>query len=58
MGMWGGGQAGGWSSNIGGSGQGPRSNWGSSFSRTDGWEEEYGSLYNPQLVRQHPVKEW
>ncbi len=51
MGMWGGGQAGGWSSNIGGSGHGPRGNWGSSFSRTDGWEEEYGRLYNPQLVR-------
>jgi ATP-binding cassette subfamily B protein len=61
--MWGGGQAGGWSSNIGGTGHGPRSNWGSSFSRSDGWDEEYGKLYNPQLVRRivpylGPHKRW
>lgn len=46
---WGGHMAGGWSSNLGGQGHGPRSTWGSSH-HSD-WEEEYGSLYNPQLVR-------
>ena len=43
--------AGGWSSNIGGQGHGPRGAWGSSSSGSDGWEQEYGSLYNPALIR-------
>lgn len=51
MGMMGGGMAGGWSSNLGGGGQGPRSSWASSASMADGWDKEYGALYNPQLVR-------
>lgn len=51
MGMMGGGMAGGWSSNLGGGGHGPRSSWASSESMADGWDKEYGSLYNPQLVR-------
>ena len=51
MGMMGGGMAGGWSSNLGGGGQGPRSSWASSASMADGWDKEYGTLYNPQLVR-------
>ena len=51
MGMMGGGSAGGWSSNLGGGGYGPRSGWASSRVSTDGWEKEYGALYNPQLVR-------
>ncbi len=52
MGMFGGGaNAGGWSSNIAGMGHGPRNHWGSSFNRTDGWEQEYGSLYNPAIIR-------
>ena len=51
MGMMGGGMAGGWSSNLGGGGHGPRSSWASSESMADGWDKEYGTLYNPQLVR-------
>ncbi len=51
MGMMGGGMAGGWSSNLGGGGHGPRSGWASSASMADGWDKEYGSLYNPRLVR-------
>ena len=51
MGMMGGGMAGGWSSNLGGGGHGPRSGWASSASMADGWDKEYGALYNPQLVR-------
>ena len=51
MGMMGGGMAGGWSSNLGGGGHGPRSSWASSAGKMDGWENEYGSLYNPQLIR-------
>ena len=51
MGMMGGGMAGGWTSNLGGGGQGPRSAWASSASMADGWDHEYGSLYNPRLVR-------
>ncbi len=51
MGMMGGGMAGGWSSNLGGGGQGPRSSWASSAAMADGWDKEYGALYNPQLVR-------
>ena len=51
MGMMGGGMAGGWSSNLGGGGHGPRSSWASSASMADGWDKEYGTLYNPQLVR-------
>ena len=51
MGMMGGGMAGGWTSNLGGGGHGPRSAWASSASMADGWDKEYGSLYNPQLVR-------
>ena len=51
MGFGGGSMAGGWSSNLGGVGHGPRSNWGASWARGDGWDEEYGSLYNPQMVR-------
>src|SRR5438874_2664228 len=45
MGMWGGGQAGGWSQGIGGqSGQRPRG--------TDGWDEEYlGKAYDAEVVR-------
>ena len=46
---FGGSMAGGWSSNLGGQGHGPRGNWGSS-SQGD-WEDEYGSLYNPALVK-------
>ena len=51
MGMMGGGMAGGWSSNLGGGGSGPRSSWASSAGGADGWDKEYGSLYNPQLIR-------
>ena len=51
MGMMGGGMAGGWSSNLGGGGHGPRSSWASSASMADGWDKEYGALYNPRLVR-------
>ena len=51
MGMMGGGMAGGWSSNLGGGGHGPRSSWASSAGGADGWDKEYGSLYNPQLIR-------
>lgn len=51
MGMMGGGMAGGWTSNLGGGGHGPRSTWASSASMADGWDKEYGSLYNPRLVR-------
>ena len=51
MGMMGGGMAGGWTSNLGGGGHGPRSSWASSASMADGWDKEYGSLYNPRLVR-------
>ncbi len=51
MGMMGGGMAGGWTSNLGGGGHGPRSAWASSASMADGWDKEYGSLYNPRLVR-------
>ena len=51
MGMMGGGMAGGWSSNLGGGGHGPRSSWASSASMADGWDKEYGSLYNPDLIR-------
>ena len=64
MGMWSGGSAGGWSSNIGGGGHGPRAgHWGSSWGRSDGWEEEYGKLYNPHLIRRIsryliPHKRW
>jgi len=65
MGNWGGGgMAGGWSSNLAGQGHGPRSgHWGSSWGRTDGWEEEYGALYNPHLIRRivkylGPHKRW
>lgn len=64
MGMWSGGSAGGWSSNIGGGGHGPRSgHWGSAWGRGDGWEDEYGALYNPQLARRmvhylKPHKPW
>ena len=47
--MGGGGMAGGWSSNLGGGGHGPRSS--SWASTADGWDQEYGALYNPQLVR-------
>ena len=46
--MGGGGMAGGWSSNLGGGGHGSRSSWAST---ADGWDQEYGALYNPQLVR-------
>ncbi|PZC47703.1 MAG: ATP-binding cassette, subfamily B [Chloroflexi bacterium] len=47
---FGGGMAGGWSTNLGGQGHGGRgNNWGSS-SHGD-WEDEYGSLYNPALVK-------
>ena len=64
MGMWSGGSVGGWSSNIGGGGHGPRAgHWGSSWGRSDGWEEEYGKLYNPHLIRRIsryliPHKRW
>lgn len=51
MGMWGGSMAGGWSSNLGGQNHGPRNTWASSWNRTDGWEDEYGALYNPALIR-------
>ena len=51
MGMMGGGMAGGWSSNLGGGGSGPRSSWASSAGGADGWDKEYGSLYNPHLIR-------
>ena len=56
MGMWGGGQAGGWSSGIGGDMHAARTqrtqgHWGSSFGRNTGGEEEYGALYNPALFR-------
>ena len=51
MGMMGGGMAGGWTSNLGGGGHGPRSAWATSASMADGWDKEYGTLYNPQLVR-------
>ena len=51
MGFGGGHTAGGWSSNLGGQGHGLRSHgWGSARANSD-WEEEYGALYNPQLVR-------
>ena len=46
---FGGHMAGGWTSNLGGQGHGPRGSWGTS-SNGD-WEQEYGSLYNPKLVR-------
>ena len=64
MGMWSGGSAGGWSSNIGGGGHGPRGgHWGSAWGRGDGWEDEYGALYNPQLAKRmvhylKPHKAW
>ena len=48
--MWGTGTAGGWSTNIGGQGFGHRGHWGSPVARGDGWEE-YGSLYNPAIIR-------
>ena len=64
MGMFGGGaNAGGWSSGIGGQGHGPRGgNWGSAWHKDD-WDEEYGSLYNPKLIRRMgpfmaPHKRW
>ena len=50
MGMWGTGTAGGWSTNIGGQGFGHRGHWASPVARGDGWEE-YGSLYNPAIIR-------
>ena len=37
--MGGGGMAGGWSSNLGGGGHGPRSSWTSS---ADGWDQSMG----------------
>ena len=46
---FGGHMAGGWTSNLGGQGHGPRGSWGTSAHGD--WEQEYGSLYNPQLVR-------
>ena len=39
MGMMGGGMAGGWSSNLGGGGHGPRSSWASSAGKMDGLVE-------------------
>lgn len=51
MGMFGGSMAGGWSSNLGGQQHGPRNTWGSSSGGADGWDEEYGALYNPALAR-------
>ena len=51
MGLFGGSFAGGWSTNLGGQGHGPRSHWGSAAARGDGWGEEYGAVYNPAAVR-------
>ena len=46
---FGGHMASGWSSNLGGQGHGPRGSWGTSAHGD--WEQEYGALYNPALVR-------
>ena len=47
---FGGSMAGGWTTNLGGQGHGSRAaNWGSSHQAD--WQDEYGSLYNPALVR-------
>ena len=47
---FGGSMAQGWTTNIGGQGHGSRAaNWGSSLQGD--WQDEYGSLYNPALVR-------
>ena len=65
MGVWGGGHgAGGWSTNLAGvAGPGGRhaAHWGSSMGGD--WEQEYGSLYQPQLARRlfqyiKPHKRW
>lgn len=46
MGMWHGGQAGGWSGNVGGGRQ-----WGQSRGRFDSWDDELGDVFNPKIAR-------
>ena len=50
MGMWGGGGASGWSTNIGGGGGGPGG--GGRMRGADGWDDEYlGKVYDAEVVK-------
>ena len=52
MGMWGGGGASGWSTNIGGGRQGDGGGGGGGARSADGWDDEYlGKVYDAEVIR-------